>query len=371
MAEGLSDKKTNRATKITIINAMSSSSMKSIPSFWRKPLLDQLETSDSVLLNATVSAVHQLSSSNPNNEFISRLNTIANNAKLSSSVRLQALAAIPPAKQRINEAILSFLCSNLSTEISVHLRSLAVDVLTVAPLDKNNLLIVADSMKITGPMELKRLMKMFEKSEDDQIGHRLVNALLQNPALTSLTIEKLKQQLSGFGEDVIQQSKPLIKRIEKENADKIKKIEDVLALISNGDSRRGQKVFHSTKTSCIACHGMGYLGGRIGPDLTRIGSIRTERDLLESILFPSVSFVRSYEPVMIATEDGKIYNGVLKDETDNEVHLQLDAQKTIRIPVSEIEERQPGKLSIMPEGLLKNYSTQEIADLIVFLKASK
>jgi putative membrane-bound dehydrogenase-like protein len=371
MAEGLANKKTNRATKLAIINAMSSSSLKSIPSFWSKPLLDQLDTSDSFLLNATVSVVHRLSASNPNNKFISRLNKIANNPELSTSVRLQALAATPPAKQIINESILSFLCSNLSTEISVHLRSLAVDVLTTAPLDKNQLLIVANSMKNTGPMELKRLMEMFGKSGDGQIGHQLVNALLQNPALTSLSIEHLKQQLSGFGAEVIQQSKPLIERIEKENADKIKKIEDVLSLISNGDIRRGQKVFHSTKTSCIACHGMGYLGGRIGPDLTRIGSIRTERDLLESILFPSVSFVRSYEPVMIATEDGIIYNGVLKDETDHEVHLQLDAQKSIRIPVSDIDERQPGKLSIMPEGLLKNYSTQEIADLIVFLKASK
>ena len=41
---------------------------------------------------------------------------------------------------------------------------------------------------------------------------------------------------------------------------------------------------------------------KVGPDLTRIGGIRTERDLIESIAYPSVSFVQSYEPVLVATD---------------------------------------------------------------------
>jgi hypothetical protein len=40
---------------------------------------------------------------------------------------------------------------------------------------------------------------------------------------------------------------------------------------------------------------MGYLGGKVGPDLTSVGQIRTERDLLEAVVYPSASFVRSYE----------------------------------------------------------------------------
>ena len=46
-----------------------------------------------------------------------------------------------------------------------------------------------------------------------------------------------------------------------------------------------------------------YLGGHVGPDLTNIGQARTERDLLESIVYPSASFVRSYEPIIVVTTD--------------------------------------------------------------------
>ena len=163
----------------------------------------------------------------------------------------------------------------------------------------------------------------------------------------------------------------LLARIERENVDKIAKLEAVVKLVDQGDVRRGQLVFHSSQAACIHCHGMGYVGGRIGPDLTRIGNVRSDRDLLESILFPNVSFVRSYEPTQILTTDGQVYNGVIRDESATEIELQLDAEKVIRIALDQIEERQSGKISIMPQGLDKHFSPQQLADLIVFLKAGK
>jgi putative heme-binding domain-containing protein len=114
---------------------------------------------------------------------------------------------------------------------------------------------------------------------------------------------------------------------------------------------------------------MAYLGGRIGPDLSRIGQIRSERDLLESILFPSASFVRSYESITIVTTDGRILNGVITDETSQHIELVLDAQKKERIPLGEIEERRPSIISIMPTGLDKQLTAQQLADLVKYLKS--
>ena len=37
-------------------------------------------------------------------------------------------------------------------------------------------------------------------------------------------------------------------------------------------------------TACTLCHKIGYRGGQLGPDLTSIGRIRSERDLLEAVL---------------------------------------------------------------------------------------
>jgi len=61
----------------------------------------------------------------------------------------------------------------------------------------------------------------------------------------------------------------------------------------------------------------------------------------------------------------------VREETQQELVLQLDAEKVVRIAHEDIELRQPGKVSIMPEGLDKHFSTQQLADLIVFLKALK
>src|SRR5262249_1103907 len=138
-----------------------------------------------------------------------------------------------------------------------------------------------------------------------------------------------------------------------------------------GDIRRGQAVFNSQKAACVSCHAIGYLGGKIGPDLTRIGQIRGDRDLLEAILYPSASFGRSYEPVAVTSTGGKVHNGLVKKDAPDEVILITSATEEVRLVRSEIEEMQPGKVSIMPAGMDKVLSEQELADLVAFLRACK
>ena len=95
----------------------------------------------------------------------------------------------------------------------------------------------------------------------------------------------------------------------------------MLPTLNDGDIVRGQKVFNGSKAACLTCHAIGYLGGKVGPDLTSIGKIRTDRDLLESIVYPSLSFVRSFEPMTVATKDGRTLSGVLKKDAPDEVVL--------------------------------------------------
>src|SRR6516165_7198161 len=142
------------------------------------------------------------------------------------------------------------------------------------------------------------------------------------------------------------------------------KLDELATSLKNGDVRRGQIVFHSTKAACYSCHAIGYRGGDVGPDLTRIGAIRSERDLLESIVFPSASFVRGYEPVVIATKSGKTLNGLLRKDTPEEVVLVTGANQVERIPRDSIEAMQPSKVSVMPSGLEQQLTHEELADLI-------
>ena len=149
------------------------------------------------------------------------------------------------------------------------------------------------------------------------------------------------------------------------------KLEKMLAELKPGDIRRGQLVFNTAKTQCIACHKVGYVGGTVGPDLTRIGSIRTERDLLEAIVFPSASFVRSYEPVRVVTTDERTFNGILKKDAPDEIIVIVAADKEERIARADVASITPSSVSLMPSGLDQQLSPQDLADLVAFLKACK
>ena len=70
---------------------------------------------------------------------------------------------------------------------------------------------------------------------------------------------------------------------------------------------------------------------KVGPDLTRIGQVRTERDLLEAVVYPSASFVRSYEPVMVVLKAGAVHTGVLKSEDGSAVVLTTSPTSEMRI----------------------------------------
>ena len=148
-------------------------------------------------------------------------------------------------------------------------------------------------------------------------------------------------------------------------------VDELLTKVSSGDVRRGQLVFHSEKAACFTCHAIGYRGGNVGPDLTKVGQVRTERDLLEAIVFPSASFIRSYEPVVVATADGKVLNGLLRNETSDEILLITGANQEARIARADIEEIRPSTVSVMPAGLDQQLTPQELADLVAFLKACR
>src|SRR6185503_1976625 len=105
--------------------------------------------------------------------------------------------------------------------------------------------------------------------------------------------------------------------------------------------------------------------------LTRIGQVRSERDLLEAVVFPSASFVRSYEPVMVVLKTGAVQTGVLKSEERNEVILTTGPAEDLRVARVDIADIRPSPVSVMPAGYGDQLSRQELADLIAFLRAAR
>ena len=185
-----------------------------------------------------------------------------------------------------------------------------------------------------------------------------------NPGVLKTVIAKYPPTVQAGGD-------ALVALLNVDEAKQRMHLEELLTTLPSGDIRGGQAVFNSTKAACAACHQIGYLGGNVGPDLTMIGSIRTERDLLEAIVYPSASFVRSYEPITVMTKSGEDYSGVLRKDAPDEIVLATGPNAEVRVLRSDITEMRIGRVSAMPSGLDGQLTKQELADLVAFLRAAK
>lgn len=139
--------------------------------------------------------------------------------------------------------------------------------------------------------------------------------------------------------------------------------------LKGGDPERGRVVFSSPKVACSSCHRIGKAGGVVGPDLTRVGAIRSGRDLLESILYPSSTFAQGYDRYIVATTDGRVLDGLVARQSDEAVVLRDAGGAESRIKRGDIRDMKRQAASMMPEGLERSLSEGEFRDLLAFLQS--
>jgi putative heme-binding domain-containing protein len=302
-------------------------------------------------------------------DLASSLLAVAINADAPRELRIAAMAAAGPLE--LNDELFGLLMEGIAPASPIEVRSAAVEALGSTTLAPTQLEQLAVAMKTTGPLEINRLLTPFEKTTDATLGMALVEALQSADALSSLRVDRLREALAGCGPEVQAAVDELETLVNVDAAAQRARIDELLPQLAGGDVRRGHAVFYSAKAACSACHKLANAGGTAGPELTGLGEARTERDFLESILYPSLSFVRSYEPVVAQTVDGQTINGVIRDETEEGYLLATGPNQEVRIAREDVEEIQPSNVSIMPAGLDKQLSVQELADLVAFLKSAK
>lgn len=356
--------------RVLALRAMALAGLKQPPPAWVEALPAALMADNIEVIGSAVAAARSLPLAKQRPEkLVAALLQVASKSDLPTTTRLTALAAVPGGPGDLSDPLFAFVSTNLHAERAVADRSLAADVVARAKLSPAQLIMLAEAAKTTGPMELGRILEAFGQSTDDKAGLSLLAALKVAP--NGVHVGTLRQRLAKYGASVQKEAEALYAVLDADTVKQRARLEQMLAKLAAGDVRRGQAVFNGTKAACSSCHAVGYLGGTVGPDLTRIGTIRQDRDLLESILFPSASFVQGFEPVVVATRDGKILNGLLRKNAPEEIVLVQGANQEVRIARDEVEDIQPSKVSVMPAGLEQQLTPQELADLVAFLKACK
>jgi hypothetical protein len=209
-------------------------------------------------------------------------------------VRADALATAGASLAEVEPELFSFLMAQLDAAKPVPVRGAASRALAAAPLDQRQLAELATALKNAGPLELPALLGAFEKGGDEALGAKVLSALEHARSLSNLRADLLETALKKFPQGVQEKGAALLASLDENRSQQQAHLEELVAAIQPGDVRRGQEVFNSSKAACSTCHKIGYLGGHVGPDLTRVGQVRSERDLLEAVVYPSASFVRSY-----------------------------------------------------------------------------
>jgi putative heme-binding domain-containing protein len=127
------------------------------------------------------------------------------------------------------------------------------------------------------------------------------------------------------------------------------------------DIHRGKEVFDA---NCAVCHAFNGVGGKVGPNLTGIGS-REPKEILIDILDPNRSVEANYRSWIVSTGD-ETFAGRLKSETQTPVEI-LDStgQKHV-IQRKDIKQMNTSGTSIMPNGF-ESLPESDLSALLAYL----
>jgi putative membrane-bound dehydrogenase-like protein len=367
MARALREEMTPIGTRLLILEAMARAPLDRPPAAWVEALRGCLDRADEREVRQAVAIVRASGTA----ECDDALGRLAADESRPEDIRIDALAALAPRLTRLEPRRFDLLREALRPDRPPLRRLAAAGALGRAPLDEDRLAALAGAIAEAGALELPRLLPAFERGQTGPVGTALVAALDVAPGLRSLAPDAVRQALRSYPEEVRDRAGPLIARLESDRSRQETRLAELRPLLDRGDRDRGKEIFFGQKAACTTCHAIGPQGGHVGPDLSKIGAIRSGRDLLEAIVFPSASFARGFEPYTIATDDGRVHAGIIARESSEVIDLVAADRSVLRLPRSSIEAIERGGTSIMPQGMDGLLTRQELTDLVAFLGSLK
>jgi putative heme-binding domain-containing protein len=141
-----------------------------------------------------------------------------------------------------------------------------------------------------------------------------------------------------------------------------------------GNAGNGERLFNA---NCTQCHEANGRGGRLGPDLSRVGASRSRATLAHKIRHASAYIMNAYmlnyivdgyQPVTLVTRDGQRIRGVKKNEDAFSVQI-MDTHERIQGYVkADLKELIDEETSLMPDFGADRLPDADLADLVTYLR---
>ena len=297
---------------------------------------------------------------------------LGRDARRSDDLRTESLEAAAPCLKALEPPLFTFLLARLDPDADPLRRLAASRTLGRVPLDTDQLLTLAAAVRRSGALVLPHLLPAFERSGAPKVGAALVAAVGKAPGRAAVTPAAFRKAIEHYPYAVRRRAGPLIHRLDRDAVrpggrlapSRFSRGSTTATPLGAGrsSSARAWRARPVTRSATR--------GGTSGPTSPGSGNGgHAPRDLLEAILFPSASFARGYEPVVVATDDGHVYTGVVVRETGDAIRLVTPDRSEVSLPRHKIEAIEPSRISVMPQGLDANLSKAELADLVAFLRS--
>jgi len=144
-----------------------------------------------------------------------------------------------------------------------------------------------------------------------------------------------------------------------------------------GDRARGETLFAGA-SRCSSCHIVNGRGGRLGPELSRVGSARSRAYLVESIREPNRRLTQNqsfagatlkYDTVTAVTADGRTIVGVPMNEDTFTVQLMDSSEHVHSLEKKTLKSLTHDDRSLMPAYDERRLSNTDLDDLLAYLQS--
>jgi putative heme-binding domain-containing protein len=135
---------------------------------------------------------------------------------------------------------------------------------------------------------------------------------------------------------------------------------------TQGDARRGAGVFNAAASGCTSCHRVAGQGGAVGPELTTVAKCLTPEEIVESVYWPARAVKPDYRAHAFTLVDGRVLQGIVREETPEAVVVVDASGKSHRIPPADIDERTEIG-SLMPANVFTSLAAADRRDLVRYL----
>jgi putative heme-binding domain-containing protein len=145
---------------------------------------------------------------------------------------------------------------------------------------------------------------------------------------------------------------------------------------ATGDAGRGEALFFGA-TRCSSCHMVNGRGGRLGPELSSVGSSRPRAYLIESIREPGKRLTENhsfgdvatlrYDTVTVVTADGQTIVGVPLDEDTFTIQMIDSSERVHSFDKKSLRSLRHDDRSLMPAYDANRLSNTDLDDVVAFL----